>query len=188
LPGPAFLGIQLPQGPPLGGPFSLTDQAGRAVTEQSYAGRWMLVYFGYSFCPDACPTELGVIATAMDDLGPAADRVVPVFISIDPQRDTPAQLADYVSRFHPRMQGLTGTPEQVAEIARSYRVYYARAPRSPNTDYIMDHSSLIYLVGPDGRVRSLFRPDLKPEEIAAAVSAQLGPPPPATPTRTTPAG
>jgi cytochrome oxidase Cu insertion factor (SCO1/SenC/PrrC family) len=133
-----------------------------------------LVYFGYSFCPDVCPTELGTMAAALDALGAASERVVPLFISVDPQRDTPELLADYVSRFHPRMQGLTGTPEQVAEIARRYRVYYARAQRPDMTDYLMDHSSFIYLVGPDGRVRTLFRPEMRPEDIATAIGTQLG--------------
>lgn len=169
-------GVQLPQGMSLGGPFSLVDQSGKAVTERDFAGRWMLVYFGYSFCPDVCPTELGTMAAALDAMGPAGATVVPAFISVDPQRDTPAHLADYVSRFHPRMQGLTGTPEQVAEAARRYRVYYARVQRPENTDYLMDHSSFIYLVGPDAKVRSLFRPEQTPEAIAAAVSAQIGRP------------
>ena len=170
--GPAA-GIQMPQGLSLGGPFSLTDQSGRAVTEKDYVGKWMLVYFGYTFCPDVCPTELGTMAAALDAMVEGGAAVVPVLITIDPQRDTPAQLADYVSRFHPRMQGLTGTPEQVAEVARRYRVYFAKAQRGENTDYLMDHSSFIYLVGPDARVRALFRPETKPEDIAAAVAAQV---------------
>ncbi len=169
-------GVQLPQGMSLGGPFSLTNQDGKPVTERDFAGRWMLVYFGYSFCPDVCPTELGTMAAALDALGPAGERVVPALISVDPQRDTPAHLADYVSRFHPRMQGLTGTPEQVAEAARRYRVYYAKVQRPEMTDYLMDHSSFIYLVGPDAKVRTLFRPEQTPEAIAAAVAAQIGRP------------
>jgi len=167
-------GMQMPQGIALGGPFNLIDEHGQPVTERDFAGRWMLVYFGYTFCPDVCPTELGVMATAMDAMGAAGDQVVPVFISVDPERDTPEHLADYVSRFHPRMRGLTGSAEQVAEVARRYRVYYARVQRPEMTDYLMDHSSFIYLVGPEGRVRSLFRPGTEPEAIAAAVKAQLG--------------
>lgn len=166
-------GVQMPQGIALGGPFSLVDEKGGPVTERDFAGTWMLVYFGYTFCPDVCPTELGVMAAAMDALGPAADRVVPLFITVDPQRDTPEQIGPYVGAFHPRMRGLTGTPEQIAEVARRYRVYYARAPRPEMTEYLMDHSSFIYLVGPDGRVRSLFRPGTTPEALAAAVAAQM---------------
>jgi protein SCO1/2 len=167
-------GVQLPQGLTLGGPFNLVDEKGQPVTERDFAGRWMLIYFGYTFCPDVCPTELGVMASAIDALGPAGDKVVPVLITIDPQRDTSEHLAGYVSAFHPRLRGLTGTPEQVAEVARRYRVYYARAQRSETTDYLMDHSSFIYLVGPDGRTRSLFRPGTTPEAMAAAISAQIG--------------
>jgi cytochrome oxidase Cu insertion factor (SCO1/SenC/PrrC family) len=167
-------GVQLAPGASLGGPFSLVDETGQAVTERSFAGRWMLVYFGFTYCPDVCPTELGTIAAALDALGPdAAERVVPVFISVDPQRDTPDAMADYVSRFHPRMRGLTGTPEQIADVARRYRVYYARARGAGTTDYLVDHSSFIYLVGPDGRVRALYRPEMRPEDMAAAVAAQL---------------
>jgi len=173
MPVPSAGGVRLPQGTALGGPFRLVDQSGRTVTEQDFAGRWMLVYFGYTFCPDVCPTELGVMADALDVLGPEAERVTPVFITIDPERDTPEVLADYVSRFHPRMVGLTGSPEQVAEAARHYRVYFARARSSDHADYLMDHSSFVYLVGPDGRVRSLFRPGTTPESMAATVRAQM---------------
>lgn len=166
-------GMQLPAGMSLGGAFELTNQAGKAVTEQDFAGRWMLVYFGFTYCPDVCPTELGTIASTLDAMGPAGEAVTPVLITIDPQRDTPALLADYVSRFHPRLQGLTGTPEQIAAVTRRYRVYSARVQRPDMTDYLMDHSSFIYLVGPDGKVRALFRPEMSPEAIAAAVRAQL---------------
>ena len=168
-------GMQLPGGMSLGGAFELVNQAGQPVTERDFAGRWMLVYFGFTYCPDICPTELGTIAAALDVMGPAGEVVTPVLITIDPGRDTPAALADYVSRFHPRMQGLTGTPEQVAAAARRYRVYFSRVQRPDMTDYLMDHSSFIYLVGPDARVRSLFRPETSPETLAAAVQAQLRP-------------
>jgi protein SCO1/2 len=166
-------GVQLPSGLVLGGPFQLTDHTGRAVTEADFAGRFMLVYFGFTYCPDVCPTELGTIAAALDALEEAGERVTPVLVTVDPERDTPAALADYVSRFHPRMVGLTGTPEQVAAVARAYRVFYAKVQRPEMSQYLMDHSSFIYLVGPDGRVRSLFRPETSPEAIAQAVRSQL---------------
>lgn len=172
-PAPSAGGVQLPQGMALGGPFSLTDHTGRAVTEGDFAGRFLLVYFGFTYCPDVCPTELGTIAAAMDALEEQGERVTPVFVTIDPERDTPAAMADYVSRFHPRMVGLTGTPQQVAAAARAYRVFYAKVERPEMTQYLMDHSSFIYLVGPDGRVRSLFRPETAPEAIAQAVRGQL---------------
>jgi protein SCO1/2 len=173
MPAPSAGGIQLAQGVALGGPFTLVDHTGRTVTERDFAGRALLVYFGYTYCPDVCPTELGTIAAAMDAMGPAGERVTPVFISIDPERDTPEALADYVSRFHPRLIGLTGSAEQVAQAARAYRVYYAKVAPRDTTGYLMDHSSFIYFVGPDGRVRSLFRPETAPEAIAATVTAQL---------------
>ncbi len=173
MPAPSAGGVQLAQGVSLGGPFTLVDHTGRTVTERDFAGRALLVYFGFTYCPDVCPTELGTIAAALDAMGPAAERVTPVFISIDPERDTPEAMADYVSRFHPRMVGLTGSAEQVAQAARAYRVYYAKVQPRDTTAYLMDHSSFIYFVGPDARVRSLFRPESTPEAIAAAVSAQL---------------
>lgn len=173
MPAPSAGGIQLAQGVALGGPFTLVDHTGRTVTERDFAGRMLLLYFGYTYCPDVCPTELGTIAAAMDLLGPAGERVTPVFVSVDPERDTQEGMADYVSRFHPRMIGLRGTAEQTAQVARAYRVYYAKVRPRDTTDYLMDHSSFIYLVGPDGRVRALFRPESTPEAIAAAVAAQL---------------
>jgi protein SCO1/2 len=173
MPAPSPGGIQLPQGVALGGPFTLVDHTGRTVTERDFAGRPMLLYFGFTYCPDVCPTELGTIAAALDALGAAGERVTPVLVTIDPERDTPAALADYVSRFHPRMIGLTGSSEQVAQAARAYRVYYAKVRPRDSTDYLMDHSSFIYFVGPDGRVRSLFRPETTPEAIAAAITSQL---------------
>lgn len=166
-------GVALPQGLVLGGPFTLVDQAGRTVTERDFAGQWLLLYFGYTFCPDVCPTELGTMAAAMDVLGPQGEKVTPVFVTIDPARDTPSQMADYVARFHPKLVGLTGSAEQVAEAARRYRVYFAKVQRPEGGEYLMDHSSFVYLVGPDARVRSLFRPETGPDEIAATIRAQL---------------
>ncbi|NKE47971.1 SCO family protein [Roseomonas frigidaquae] len=173
MPAPSAGGVQLPQGLALGGPFSLVDQTGRAVTEADFAGRTLLVYFGFTYCPDVCPTELGTIAAAIDELGEQGAQVTPVLITIDPERDTPEALADYVSRFHPRMVGLTGTAEQIAAAARAYRVFYAKVERPEMSAYLMDHSSFIYLVGPDGKVRTLFRPESTPEAIAQSVRAHL---------------
>ena len=165
-------GVQLPPGLSLGGAFSLVRQDGVAVTERDYPGP-LLVYFGFTYCPDVCPTELGRMADVIDALGSAGARVTPLFITIDPQRDTPAALADYVSRFHPRLQGLTGSTEQIAEVARRYRVFYSRAQNQTMTEYLMDHSSFIYFVGPDARVRVLFRPDTAVDEMTRAISGQL---------------
>ena len=146
-PGPLGSGVAL-----VGGPFTLTDQDGRRVTEKDFLGKYMLVFFGYTYCPDVCPTELQVMTAALDQMGSQADRIQPVFVSIDPARDTPQVIKAYVGNFGPRLMGLTGTPEEVAAIAKAYRVYYAKAGNTASsTDYLMDHSSIIYLMGPDGR-------------------------------------
>jgi cytochrome oxidase Cu insertion factor (SCO1/SenC/PrrC family) len=135
----------------VGGPFTLTDHNGRRVTEKDFLGKYMLAFFGYTYCPDVCPTELQVMMAALEAMGPDADKVQPVFISIDPARDTPEVLKSYVENFGPGLIGLTGTAEEVAATAKAYRVYYAKAGNTPSeTDYLMDHSSIIYLMGPDG--------------------------------------
>lgn len=136
----------------VGGPFTLTDHNGREVTEKTFLGKYMLIFFGFTFCPDVCPTELQVITAALDEMGPAGEEIQPLFITIDPERDTPEVLKAYVSNFGPRLIGLTGTPEQVAAAAKAYRVYYAKVSNSGSAaDYMMDHSTIIYLMGPDGR-------------------------------------
>lgn len=136
----------------VGGPFSLTDQDGRRVSEKDFLGKHMLVFFGFTYCPDICPTELQVMTAALDALGPDAEKIQPVFVSVDPERDTPAVLKSYVANFSPRLVGLTGTPEEIAAMAKAYRVYYAKSGnQSSPEDYLVDHSSIIYLMGPDGR-------------------------------------
>lgn len=136
----------------VGGPFTLTDQDGRLVTERDFAGHFMLIFFGYTFCPDICPTELQVMMAAVDELGPEGNRIQPIFISVDPARDTPDVLKAYVGNFSPRLLGLTGTPEQIAAVAKAYRVYFSKVEGTQsNADYLMDHSSIIYLMGPDGQ-------------------------------------
>lgn len=157
----------------LGGDYALIDQQGRLVTQADFAGGFSLIYFGFTWCPDACPTELGTMIAALDLLGEEERRVTPIFITVDPERDTVPVMADYVARFHPRLVGLTGSPQQVAQAARVFRVYYAKAAGSGATDYLVDHSLLIYLTGPDGRVRQVFRASTTPEQMAAAIRAQL---------------
>jgi len=135
----------------VGGPFSLTDQDGRRVTEKDFLGRYMLVFFGFTYCPDICPTELQVMTAALDAMGPAAEKIQPVFVSVDPERDTPGVMKAYVANFGPRLIGLTGTPEEIAAMAKAYRVYYAKAAnQNAPGDYLMDHSSIIYLMDQDG--------------------------------------
>jgi len=178
--GPVAAALGLPQpgraestGVSVGGPFQLTDMNGQAVSEASYRGRWMLVFFGYSFCPDVCPTELQTIATALDRLGPLAAKVQPLFITIDPERDTPAVLKTYVALFGGRIVGLSGTPAQIAAVARAYRVYYAKVTPSGGAPYLMDHSAFIYLMNEKGRFVTLFGPDTSARKLAEGLKARL---------------
>lgn len=140
----------------VGGPFTLTSQTGEKVSDSQFRGRYMLIAFGYTYCPDVCPAELQVMSAALDQLGAEADQIQPIFITIDPERDTVAGLKDYMSNFRPGFIGLTGTPDEIAATARAYRVYYAKAKDSGTTDYLMDHSSIIYLMGKDGEFLKHF--------------------------------
>jgi protein SCO1 len=158
----------------IGGPFTLEDGNGKTVTDRSFRGKYMLVYFGYTFCPDVCPTTLNAVADAMDRLGPKADRVQPLFITVDPKRDTPPVVKEYAAAFGPRMIGLTGTPAQIEAVAKEYRVYYKERRTGSGPDYLMDHSSVLYLIGPDGGFVAPIRADQSGEEIAKIVARQLG--------------
>ena len=165
-----WLSGRTPQGLAVGGPFALTDGDGKAVTDKDYRGKYMLIYFGYTFCPDVCPTTLNAVADALDKVGAKADRVRPLFITVDPKRDKPAVVKQFAAAFGPRIVGLTGTPDQIAAVAKAYRVYYAehRTGTGPD-DYTMDHSSVLYLMGPDGRFLAPIRADLAPDAMAAAL-------------------
>lgn len=135
----------------VGGPFELTNQDGKRVSDQDFRGKLMLIYFGYTFCPDVCPAGLQVIAGALDKLGAKADQVTPVFISLDPERDTPAKLKEYLSSFSGRIVGLTGTPDDIAKVAKEYRAYYKKVPDPKHpADYTVDHTSIIYIMDRDG--------------------------------------
>jgi cytochrome oxidase Cu insertion factor (SCO1/SenC/PrrC family) len=158
----------------VGGPFTLVDHTGKRVTDQDFRGKFMLVMFGFTFCPDVCPTELQLISAALDKLGPKADRVVPLFISIDPERDTPAQLALYVKSFHPRLVGLTGTPAELEAATKAYRVYVRKVPDPKSTaGYTMDHSALIYVMGTDGAYRTHFTPGISVDALAERLGKML---------------
>jgi protein SCO1/2 len=160
--------------PAIGGAFAMVDQDGRQVTERDFAGKLLLVYFGYTYCPDVCPTELAAISGALDLLGPAAARVTPIFVTVDPDRDSPAVLKEFVGNFGQGFVGLTGSPEQLAAMARAYKVYYGKAPAGATADgYLVDHSGFIYVMGPDGYYLSHFRPGVTPEDIAAGVRKLL---------------
>jgi protein SCO1/2 len=155
----------------VGGAFTLTDQHGKRVADADFRGRFMLVYFGYSFCPDVCPTDLAAMAAAIDRLGPEGDRVQPIFITIDPERDTVERLAQYAPLFHPRLVALTGTAEEIAQAARAYRVYYEKAGDGP--DYLMNHSGIVYLMDRDGRFLAHFAQGTGAEEMALKIRSQM---------------
>jgi protein SCO1 len=156
----------------VGGPFRLVDQNGKMVTDADLRGKWSLVYFGYTHCPDACPTALNDIAVALDELGPKRGAVRPVFITVDPERDTPEVLKAYVTAFDAPILALTGTPEEIAQAAKSYRVYYAKHPEAGG-DYSMDHTSVIYVMDPQGRFTASFTHESSPEEIAERLKKLL---------------
>jgi len=161
--------------PAIGGPFSLVDQDGRPVTDKDFLGRYLLIYFGYTYCPDVCPTVLTEMAQAIDSLGPLGEKVTPVFITIDPERDRPEHLKEYIKYFHPRMVGLTGTVEQVAAAAKAYRVYFSKVAVSKTDplDYSMDHTSIIYLMGPDGAFKAHFTHGTGAEAMAKRIKELL---------------
>lgn len=158
----------------VGGPFSLTDETGAALSNEDLKGRYMLVFFGYTYCPDVCPTTLTVMTQALDMLDPkVADQVEPVFITIDPKRDTAAALGDYSQHFHDKIHYLTGTPEQIADVAKAYRVFYQKVESEDFSDYLMDHSTITYVMGPEGGYVSHFGFDTTPEEIARDLTKRI---------------
>jgi cytochrome oxidase Cu insertion factor (SCO1/SenC/PrrC family) len=141
----------------IGGPFTMVNQNGETVTEKTYEGRYTLLFFGFTSCKDVCPTELQVMTAALNDLGAESDKITPLFVTVDPDRDTVDVMKTYVSAFHPRFQGLTGSGPQVAGIAKAYHIFYAKVPNAADpTDYAMDHASIIYLMGPDGKFLKHF--------------------------------
>ncbi len=160
-------------GPQIGGPFALVDHEGRRVTQETYAGRHLLVFFGFTHCPDICPLALGEVSVALDALGPAATKVQPLFITVDPERDTPAALKDFVTAFDDRIVGLTGSPEEVAAVARAYRVYFQKVPVQGALGYTMDHSAFVYLAGPDGKLEAFFTHETKGDAMAQKMRAFL---------------
>jgi cytochrome oxidase Cu insertion factor (SCO1/SenC/PrrC family) len=141
----------------IGGPFIMVNQKGETVTEKNFEGRYTIYFFGFTFCPDVCPTELQVLTAALKELGPDAAKITPVFVSVDPERDTPKIIGEYVANFDPRFVGLTGTPEQLATMARAFHVYYKKVADEKNAlNYGMDHPSILYLMGPDGKFAKHF--------------------------------
>jgi protein SCO1 len=159
---PVKAALPLPQ---VGGHFELARPDGSAVTEASFLGKWLVIYFGYTFCADVCPGTLMSMAQAMKKLGPLADKVQPLFITLDPERDTPQIIGEYVKDFDPRFVGLVGSPQQVADAARAFHVYY-RVRQLGDGEYAIDHSSFIYVLDPNGTFVRLLNADLPGHEVA----------------------
>jgi protein SCO1 len=156
----------------IGGPFSLADTDGKRVTDRDFRGKLMLVFFGYTHCPDVCPTELQNMATALEKLGPDAKQVAPIFISVDPARDTPEALSAYVGNFSPLIKGLTGTQDEVASVAKAYRVYFKKADGGSD-QYTVDHSVFVYLMDRDGNYITHFMFNTPPETVVNAIKKHI---------------
>jgi len=156
----------------VGGPFTLTDQTGRQRRDTEFRGKLMIVYFGYTYCPDVCPTDLMAITQALDALGPAAESVQPVFITVDPERDTKV-LADYVAAFHHSFVGLTGSPEEIRAVANSYKAFYAKVPDERGGGYSIDHAGVIYLMGRNGEYLGFMPPQTNPDRLTEVLRKNL---------------
>jgi protein SCO1/2 len=168
----------VPSRPPLegariGGPFALVDQDGKAVTDRTFAGKYRIMYFGYTFCPDVCPVDMQNIGAALrilDRGDPAiAAKIAPIFVSVDPDRDTPAVLKQFVRAFHPRMVGLTGSPQAIAQVAKEYAVYYQKGEVTPGGGYMVAHARVAYLMDPLGKPVALLPQDQAPDKIATEI-------------------
>lgn len=158
----------------IGGAFQLTDHNGNKVSDKTYRGKFTLVFFGFTYCPDICPASLQVISGALDKLGNKADNIVPLFITVDPERDTVKKMAEYLRSFNRRIIGLTGTPEEIQKAAKAYRVYYAKVQDDENPgDYTMNHSSYYYLMDRNGRFITHFNHSINPDKLAAALAKKL---------------
>ena len=166
---------QIPAPPPVGGPFTMVNQHGQTVRDTDFQGRHMLIFFGYTYCPDICPTVLSNVTQALELLGPAAAKVQPIFVSVDPERDTPDQLKMYLEHFHPTMVGLTGSKQQVEAAKKAYRVYAAKADQSADDpdDYLMAHGSTLYLMGPKGEFEAFFSHQSDPQAMAHRIKEFL---------------
>uniref|UniRef100_A0A8D1V0G4 Protein SCO1 homolog, mitochondrial n=1 Tax=Sus scrofa TaxID=9823 RepID=A0A8D1V0G4_PIG len=161
--------------PLLGGPFSLTTHTGEPKTDKDYLGQWVLIYFGFTHCPDICPEELEKMIQVVDEIDsiPTLPNLTPLFITIDPERDTEEAIANYVKEFSPKLIGLTGTKEAIDQVARAFRVYYSPGPKDEDEDYIVDHTIIMYLIGPDGEFIDYFGQNKKNGEIAGSIAAHM---------------
>jgi cytochrome oxidase Cu insertion factor (SCO1/SenC/PrrC family) len=156
----------------VGGPFTLTDQNGRPRSDTEFRGKLMIVYFGYTYCPDICPTDLMAISQALDALGSEAEGVQPIFITIDPERDTKG-LGDYVGAFHRSFVGLTGSPDEIRKVANAYKAFYAKVPGDRNADYSIDHTGVIYLMGRNGEYLGFMPPQTNPDRLTEILRKYL---------------
>ncbi|MGN6619734.1 MAG: SCO family protein [Sphingomonas sp.] len=160
-------------GATIGGPFQLIDQDGKPVSDRDFAGRYRIMYFGYTFCPDVCPTDMQNLGAAMRQLDKTdpklSTRITPIFVSVDPARDTPAVLKPFVSAFYPRLVGLTGSASAIAATAKEYRVFYQRQPATPGGSYIVQHSDQAILFGPDGKPLAIVPVSESPQAIVATL-------------------
>jgi protein SCO1/2 len=175
--GPVFVGKTITTGTAsIGGPFTLVSTNGDTVTDRVYRGKWLLIFFGYTFCPDACPTALYNISVALEKLGPDASKLQPLFITADPQRDTHEVMAEYLKAFDPRIIGLTGTQAQIDSVAKEYRVYVAQETAEREGDYLVSHSAYTYLIDPQGKFVNVIAGSAAGEEIAAWLRKEMGQP------------
>ena len=160
---------------PIGGPFELTNHLGERTTEQDFGDKLLLIYFGFTFCPDICPAELQIVSAALDQLGKKADAIQPIFITVDPERDTVEAMADYVPFFHPRLVGLTGSVEEIEKVANAYGIYHVKEPSKDGSalEYTVNHSSIVYLMKPGGHYLDHFTHGVKSDAMAKRLSEHL---------------
>ncbi|MCC7305542.1 MAG: SCO family protein [Alphaproteobacteria bacterium] len=172
-PGRQSPGLSPLAGVKIGGPFTLVDHNGKTVTDKDFAGQYRLIYFGFTSCPAICPTELAKVTKALKILGPQAEKIRPLFITVDPERDTPEVLKQYVAMFDPRLVGLTGTQAQIDAALKNYKIFAAKRQDESSTEYTMDHSSFIYFLGPGDELFGIYRTEDTAEQIADDVRKNI---------------